>query len=85
VSTSAGSGLSRASAVNRTWEMGCLWPLALVLAVAIGTGVLVGTRLQNGPAAPRWAVVRVIDDGAPCQRDAFAGAIRAAVLITTLQ
>jgi hypothetical protein len=45
-------------------EIGCLWPLALVLAVAIGIGVLIGTRLQNGPAATQQAVVRVIDDSA---------------------
>jgi hypothetical protein len=32
--------------------------------VAIGIGVLVGTHLPAGPAAPREAVVRVIDDGA---------------------
>ena len=46
-------------------EMGCLVPIGLALAVAIGIGVLVGTHLPAGPTAPREAVVRVIDDGAP--------------------
>ena len=44
--------------------IGCLVPLAAMLAVAIAVGVLVGTRLQSGPSGPRQAVVRVIDDGA---------------------
>jgi hypothetical protein len=49
--------------------IGCLMPLAAMLAVAIGVGVLVATRLQPGPQAPREAIVRVIDDGAkPGQR-----------------
>jgi hypothetical protein len=47
--------------------IGCLMPLAAML--AIGVGVLVATRLQPGPQAPREAIVRVIDDGAkPGQR-----------------
>ena len=46
-------------------ELGCLVPIGLALAVAIGVGVLVGTHLPTaGPAAPRSVVVRVIDDGA---------------------
>jgi hypothetical protein len=45
-------------------EIGCLVPIGLALAVAIGIGVLVGTHLPSGPAAPREIVVRVIDDGA---------------------
>src|SRR5688500_2383889 len=45
-------------------EFGCRWPLGLTLAVAIGVGVVIGTRLQTGAEAPREVVVRVIDDGA---------------------
>ncbi len=44
--------------------IGCLVPLAAMLAVAIAVGVVVGSRLEAGPAAPRGAIVRVIDDSA---------------------
>ncbi len=39
-------------------EVGCLVQLAAMLAVAIADGVVIGTRLQTGPVAPREAVVR---------------------------
>ena len=46
-------------------EAGCLVPIGLVLAVAIGIGVLIGMQRSSvSTAAPREAVVRVIDDGA---------------------
>jgi hypothetical protein len=45
-------------------EVGCLVPLAAMLPVAIAVGVVIGTRLQTGPVAPREAVVRVIDESA---------------------
>jgi hypothetical protein len=44
-------------------EWGCLRPLALVLAVAIGVGVMLASR--PAPAVPPSQVLmRVIDDGA---------------------
>ncbi|HVQ42378.1 MAG TPA: hypothetical protein VMS54_09230 [Vicinamibacterales bacterium] len=45
-------------------EMGCLVPISLVLAVAIGIGVLIGSRHGSVSTLPTQAVVRVIDDGA---------------------
>jgi hypothetical protein len=49
-------------------EIGCLWPLALMLAVAIAAGVVLGMRVQPAaqttPGGTSEAVVRVIDDGA---------------------
>jgi len=46
-------------------EAGCLVPIGLVLAVAIGIGVLIGMqRSLVSTVAPTQAVVRVIDDGA---------------------
>jgi hypothetical protein len=45
--------------------IGCLVPMAAVLAVAIAVGVLIGQRVQPSTSAPSEAVVRVIDDGAP--------------------
>jgi hypothetical protein len=46
------------------FEVGCLVPLAMMLAMAIAVGVVVGVRLQPAPSGPTQAVVRVIDDGA---------------------
>ena len=46
-------------------EIGCLVPLAMMLAVAIAVGVVVGMHLQPAPSGPTEAVVRVIDTGAP--------------------
>jgi hypothetical protein len=47
-------------------EIGCLVPIGLVLAVAIGIGVLVGMQRSSvSTVGPTQAVVRVIDDGAP--------------------
>lgn len=46
-------------------EIGCLWPIALMLGVAIAIGVVIGLQLsQPSPVGPRQAVVRVIDDSA---------------------
>jgi hypothetical protein len=45
--------------------VGCLLPLAAVVAVAIAVGVVIGTRSQAVVGSPREAVVRVIDSGAP--------------------
>ena len=41
-------------------EFGCLWPVALLLAVAIGVGVFVAMR-SGAPEQPRQTTVRVID------------------------
>ena len=45
-------------------EIGCLWPLAAVLAVAIALGIFLAMRPQPGPGTPRETVVRVIDTSA---------------------
>ena len=44
--------------------IGCLAPLALAIAVLVGAGVVVGTRLGAATAGPQSVMVRVIDDGA---------------------
>jgi hypothetical protein len=44
--------------------VGCLVPLALLIGVLVGAGVLVGTHL-GGLSGPDHIVVNVIDDGAP--------------------
>jgi hypothetical protein len=45
-------------------EFGCVWPFALMLAVAIAVGVVAATRLRAERVAPREAIVRVVDVGA---------------------
>lgn len=47
-------------------EIGCLWPLALMLGVAIAVGIVIGMQLSSPRtiAPAREAVVRVIDDSA---------------------
>ena len=47
-------------------EIGCLVPIGLALAVAIGIGLVVGLRVESSlSSGPTQAVVRVIDDGTP--------------------
>jgi hypothetical protein len=45
-------------------EIGCLWPLAALLAVAIVIGVVIGLQVRSTVNGADHAVVRVIDDGA---------------------
>ncbi len=50
---------------DRQFEIGCLVPLALTVAVLVGIGVLISMGLQRAaPASPDHIVVRVIDSGA---------------------
>ena len=46
------------------FEVGCFVPIALAIAVLVGAGVLVGSRLA-APAPAERVLVRVVDDGAP--------------------
>jgi hypothetical protein len=47
------------------WEIGCIFPIAVVAACLLALGVIVGTRLAGRPAAPTQVELRIIDDGAP--------------------
>ena len=51
------------SGADRQLQIGCFVPIALVLAIGIAVGVLLGMRAVP-PAGPERATVRVIDDGA---------------------
>ena len=44
--------------------VGCLVPLAAMLAVAIAVGVIIGLQARTPASGSTGAVVRVIDDGA---------------------
>lgn len=47
------------------WQVGCLFPIAALLAAAVAIGLLIGTDLgQSRVSRPDHVVVRVIDDGA---------------------
>jgi hypothetical protein len=57
--------------------IGCLVPVAMVIAMLVGAGVVVGTHLgQSGQTTgPDRVIVRVIDDGAAGRPNVIATAV----------